>query len=246
MRCGFPSAPRRSSTSRAFSPRRSTRSSTNACCAETVEHDDVRLRYFVDVEGVAQHLLVIDDGEEGRRAIGREPLGAWSEHEAGPAGAEAGDLLFPFRLQRRRADDEDPLDALAPRQQLAAGDGLDGLAERHVVGEQSALAEGEMHRSVALIRQQRMGQDVERRAAGGNIGGEGGGPSLSDGFARLLARRMAFVRLGILASLSLGRAKARRPAHASDHAESTVLKSRPTVAMSRALGNTSCTRMHKI
>lgn len=43
------------------------------------------------------------------------------------------------------------------------------------VGEQSALAESEVHRALALIRQQRMGEDVERRAAGGNIGGEGGG-----------------------------------------------------------------------
>lgn len=139
-----------------------------------VEHDDVRLQYFVDVGGVAQHLLIVDDGEEGRRAIGREALGARSEHEPGRAGAEAGDLLFPFRLQRRRANDEDPLDAFAPRQQLAAGDGLDGLAEPHVVGEQSALAESEVHRALALIRQQRMGEDVERRAAGGDIGGEGG------------------------------------------------------------------------
>ena len=29
-----------------------------------VEHDDVGLQYRVDVRGVAQHLLVVDDGEE--------------------------------------------------------------------------------------------------------------------------------------------------------------------------------------
>ena len=46
-----------------------------------VEHDDVRLQKGVDVVGVAEHLLVIDDREERRLAIGGEALGARSKHE---------------------------------------------------------------------------------------------------------------------------------------------------------------------
>ena len=39
-----------------------------------VEHDDVGREEAVDVVGVAKHLLVVDDGEEGRLAIGRKAL----------------------------------------------------------------------------------------------------------------------------------------------------------------------------
>ena len=46
-------------------------------------------------------------------------------------------------------------------QQLAGGDRLDGLAEPHLVGQQCALAEGQMHRALPLIRQQRQLDQVE-------------------------------------------------------------------------------------
>ena len=105
--------------------------------------------------------------------IGGEALSAGTKHQQCGARAKAGDLLLPLGLQRSRANDEHALDALAPRQQFAGGDGLDGFAEPHVVGEQRPFAEGEMHGPEALVGQQRMGQDVEARTAGGDVGGEG-------------------------------------------------------------------------
>ena len=58
------------------------------------------------------------------------------------------------------------------RQELARGDGLDGLAEAHLVGEQRAFAEGEMQHAFALIGQQRMVQHIEAGSAGPDLGEE--------------------------------------------------------------------------
>ena len=64
--------------------------------------------------------------------------------------AETLDLFLPFGLERGGRDHQDPPDAAAPAQQLARGDGLDGLARPHVVGQQGPFAEGRMQDARAL------------------------------------------------------------------------------------------------
>ena len=116
--------------------------------------------------GVAQHLLVVDDGEERGLAIGGEPRRPRRRTPSAPdasvkraicsshsALSEAGQTTRTRAMPLRR------------RQQLAGRDGLDGLAEAHLVGEQRALAERQMQHALALVGQQRMVQQVEAAAA---------------------------------------------------------------------------------
>lgn len=68
--------------------------------------------------------------------------------------AEAVNFASPLRLQRRRADDEDFLDAGLARQQFRDADALNRFAESHVVGQdRSARADGERN-AIELVRQQ--------------------------------------------------------------------------------------------
>ena len=118
-----------------------------------IEHDHVGLEDVVDVFGIAQHLLVVDDGEERRVLIGGEPLYPRAEHQARGAVAEPRDLLFPFGFQRCRTHDQDAFDLPDLRQQHTGSDALYGLAQPHLVGQKGALAEGEMKDAFALIWQ---------------------------------------------------------------------------------------------
>ena len=139
-----------------------------------VEHDDVRRENGVDVVGVGEHLLVVDDVEEDGLAVGGEALRARAEHRFRRALGEAGDLLLPLGLERGRADHQHARDVLALGQQLAGRDRLHGLAEAHLVGEQRALAEGQVQHALALIGQQRMTHEVETRPARLDLGYERG------------------------------------------------------------------------
>ncbi len=84
--------------------------------------------------------------------------------------AEAGDLLLPLALQRRRTDHQHARNAVEAAQQFCRRNRLDGLAETHVVGQQRALAEREVQHAVALIGQQLMAEDVDRLLTGGDLG----------------------------------------------------------------------------
>ena len=55
-----------------------------------VEHDDVRKEESVDAVGVAEHLFEVDEGQEGRLAIGGQTLRRRALDETGRAPAEAG------------------------------------------------------------------------------------------------------------------------------------------------------------
>src|SRR5262249_7485145 len=74
---------------------------------------------------------------------------------------EAGDLLLPFGFDGSGRHDENPPDALFPRQYLAGGDGLRGLAEPHLVGQERAFVEGQMRRALTLIGEKRQFDDIE-------------------------------------------------------------------------------------
>jgi len=76
------------------------------------------------------------------RAIELQPFRIEPRDEARRPIREARDLLLPFRFDRSGGDDKHALDALRPRQNFAGGDGLDGLAEAHLVGQERALVKG--------------------------------------------------------------------------------------------------------
>ena len=80
--------------------------------------------------------------------------------------SEAGDLLLPFGLDGRGRHDQDARNPLLPREDLAGGDGLQRLAEPHLVGEQGPFVTGEMRGAFPLIGQERQLDDIEARAAG--------------------------------------------------------------------------------
>jgi len=126
-----------------------------------VEDHDFGGQHLVDGFGVAEHLLVVDDGEERRLAIGGEPGRPRPEHRSRRALGEAGDLLFPLGLQRGRAHHQHARDVSAAGEEFTGGDGLDGLAQSHLVGEQGAFAKGEVRHAGPLIGQQRVAQHVE-------------------------------------------------------------------------------------
>ena len=73
--------------------------------------------------------------------------------------------LLPLVLQRRGRDDQHAFDAGGAGEDLGGGDGLDRLAQAHVVGEQAAAGLGGEQGPFALIRIE-LGLDelVERRA----------------------------------------------------------------------------------
>jgi hypothetical protein len=100
------------------------------------------------------------------------PCRTHAEHRARRTVGKARNLLFPLRLERGGADHQDAGDALVARQQIAGRDGLYGLAEAHLVGEERALSERKMQHAFALIRQQFMAQHVERLPPGFNLGEE--------------------------------------------------------------------------
>ena len=126
-----------------------------------VEDDDVGPQRAVDVGGVDDDLLVVDHGEEAGLRVLREPCRPAAGDQQRGGAAEPRDLLLPFAFERRRAHHQHTGDPVQPAQQFGGGDRLDGLAEAHVVGQQRALAEGEVEHALALIRQQRMVQEVD-------------------------------------------------------------------------------------
>ena len=101
-----------------------------------VEHDDVGAEVLVDVEGVGDDLLVVDDGEKRRATVGIVVCTdrARAVDDALGEGGEFPDLFLPLGLERGGGDDEDALGFSQVMEQGAGGDGLDGFTEAHFVG----------------------------------------------------------------------------------------------------------------
>ncbi len=64
-------------------------------------------------------------------------------------------LLLPFSLERGRRDHQHAVGLAEPMQQGAGGNGLDGLAQAHFIGQQRAFGEREVQHPLALIRKER-------------------------------------------------------------------------------------------
>ncbi len=116
-----------------------------------VEHDQVGIPGPDDLQ-VAEELLVIDDEEAlFSRGVERLPdIGRAVDDLDGQVG-EHGPFAGPLGLEAGRRDDQAAADPPALPEDAARRDGLRGLAQAHVVGqEQPALAEEPQH-ALALI-----------------------------------------------------------------------------------------------
>ena len=102
-----------------------------------VQHDQIG-RPAADRLGVAVDHVVVGDLEEGLGLVGGLARGQRTLDDQRRAAGEPGDLFAPLMLERGGADDQRALDPRRARQDLGCGDGLDRLAQAHVVGEQAA------------------------------------------------------------------------------------------------------------
>src|SRR5262249_44390159 len=111
--------------------------------------------------------IVVGDLEEGVGA--GEPVGPPGPETADDVGLPFGkllDLALPLVLERRRADDEDPLDAVLLGHDLGGGDGLGSLAQAHLVADEAATGPGGEQGALALVIVERdLEQVLERGAA---------------------------------------------------------------------------------
>ena len=116
-----------------------------------VEDDQIRRPPPNQVE-VKVHGVVVGDGEEARRgSVALLAPRAHATDHGRLAIREARDFSLPLVLERRRTDDQHTLDAELARHDLRRGNGLDRLAEPHLVGDQRAAGTGGKQRSLALV-----------------------------------------------------------------------------------------------
>lgn len=99
-----------------------------------------------------------------------KPGGAGAVDELVGKGGECFDLLLPLGLERGGGDDEDAPRFAKVAEQGAGGDGLNGFAQPHFVGEQDAFAEGEVKHPLALVGVKRVEGDVLGVAAADDAG----------------------------------------------------------------------------
>ena len=128
-----------------------------------VQNDQVPIHAF-DRQDVAQHLLVVADGEEAIVGVLTASRRDGARDELTVAVGEAMDFVPPLRFHRRGADDQHFGNAGFAREQLRHADGLDGFAQSHVVGQNGAAGSGGEGDAVELIGQQ---FDFEKFAAQG-------------------------------------------------------------------------------
>src|SRR5262249_53231397 len=68
---------------------------------------------------------------------------------------ETPNLALPLVFERGRADHQYPCDAEMPRQNFHGGDGLDGLAQSHIVADQCPAGLDREQRAFGLIWKER-------------------------------------------------------------------------------------------
>src|ERR1019366_9382584 len=94
--------------------------------------DDIR-RPGLDKLQVGGELLVVRDLAEARLLIVFHPCLATTHGNLRFTAGESRDLPLPLMLERGRTHNERPLHTEVPRKQLRGGDGLDGLAQSHLI-----------------------------------------------------------------------------------------------------------------
>jgi hypothetical protein len=108
-----------------------------------VQDQQVRRQGLVDDAEIAQHQLGVDDVEAAALAVLHRARLGRTLHQVRLGAGEARDLPLPLELEGGRADDQRPLDVVVLVQPIGGGDGLQRLAQAHVVGQQRAPAAGQ-------------------------------------------------------------------------------------------------------
>ena len=127
-----------------------------------VEHDQVWCEPL-ELREILEDLLVVDDQES--RLQGAVLAGALCRRPVDDGGGHAREelpLAQPLRLERRGHDDEALLHSPRGVQHVTRRDGLRGLSQAHVVGEQQPSRVQEPRNSSLLVREQRALQLPER------------------------------------------------------------------------------------
>ena len=89
----------------------------------------------LDGQDVAEHLLVVADGEEAVVVVLPCPLGGAADDKLHGAVGEAANLAPPLRLERGGADHQHLADAGLAGENFGGAYALDRLAQAHVVGQ---------------------------------------------------------------------------------------------------------------
>ena len=115
-------------------------------------HDhQVRAQGLVEHRQVAQDEFVVDDVAGGLAPVLDTPLRRRSLDDLRGQPGEPLDLPRPLVLERGRADDQHPPHPLVLAQPGGRGDGLQGLAQAHVVGQQGPAGAGEKGHALDLV-----------------------------------------------------------------------------------------------
>ena len=115
-------------------------------------HDhQVRAQGFVEHRQVAQDEFVVDDVEGGVAPVLDTPFRHRSLDDLRLQPGEPFDLPRPLVLERGRADDQHPPHPLVLAQPDRRTDGLQGLAQAHVVGQQGPAGAGEKGHPLDLV-----------------------------------------------------------------------------------------------
>ncbi len=122
-----------------------------------VKHNDVGPQAGVDVQGVGEHLLVINDGKERSGGVSGEAAKAAAIDQLVRQRGETLDLFFPFAFERGGGDDEDMAGLAHAVEQGAGGNALNGFAQTHFVGQQGAFRKSEVEHAFTLVGKERHG-----------------------------------------------------------------------------------------
>ncbi len=116
-----------------------------------IQYHKIRAEGLVDHRQVAQDQLVIDDHEPLGTPVLNQPRLRFSLHHLSLVFAELFDLSRPLLFQGGGADHQDARRLCVPVQPGRRGDGLQGLAQPHVVSQQGAAVGGQEGHPLHLV-----------------------------------------------------------------------------------------------
>ena len=129
-----------------------------------VEHDDVRGPVANHVEVANELLVVAQEESPAARVECGAALGGTAVDDRRRGIREELPLAKPLGLERGGDHEQPTADAAGPPEGVAGGDGLRGLAEAHVIGEEKPPAHEEPLDALALVRIERLLEAPQRFA----------------------------------------------------------------------------------
>ncbi len=134
-----------------------------------VNDQQIGTQFPVDHGQVAHHEFIVDHVETRTPSV----LGAAGRHgtlhDLDTSPGESLDLARPLQLQRGGTDDQDPLDAVVTVHPVGCGNGLQGLAQAHVIGQQTPTAPRQEGDTLDLVGMQACPDLRQPATAGPNL-----------------------------------------------------------------------------